>query len=179
MERLQELCDGDVADAVGGAAGSVPEGAGEEGLARADGTAEDDVLLLGRPVQAEEFADAGAIEADRARTAVPEGDEESADQALASRLGSGHSPNRPKSTSPPRRVVARQPAAPNWCCAKRCSELPGIPHALSGQPPMDLRHELRNTSGKSNSPSSLNHRMRRATRVLLSLRRATDPITRG
>jgi hypothetical protein len=66
MERLQELGDSDAADAVAGAAGSVPEGAGEEGLPHADGTAEDDVLLLGRPVQAEELADAGAIEADRA-----------------------------------------------------------------------------------------------------------------
>jgi len=51
---------------VAGAAGTVPEGAGEEGLPHADGTAEDDVLLLGQPVQAEELADAGAIEADRA-----------------------------------------------------------------------------------------------------------------
>ena len=66
MERLQELGDGDAADAVAGAAGTVPEGAGEEGLPHADGTAEDDVLLLGQPVQAEELADAGAIEADRA-----------------------------------------------------------------------------------------------------------------
>ena len=32
MERLQELGDGDAADAVAGAAGTVPEGAGEEGL---------------------------------------------------------------------------------------------------------------------------------------------------
>ena len=44
----------------------MPEGAGEEGLPHADGTAEDDVLLLGQPVQAEALADAGAIEADRA-----------------------------------------------------------------------------------------------------------------
>jgi hypothetical protein len=42
MERLQELGDGDAADAVAGAAGTVPDGAGEEGLPRADGTAEDD-----------------------------------------------------------------------------------------------------------------------------------------
>lgn len=66
MERLQELGDGDAADVVAGAAGSVPEGAGEEGLPHADGTAEDDVLLLGQPVRAEGLADAGAIEADRA-----------------------------------------------------------------------------------------------------------------
>jgi hypothetical protein len=66
MERLQELGDGDAADAVAGAAGTVPEGAREEGLPHADGTAEDDVLLLGQPVQAEELADAGAIGADRA-----------------------------------------------------------------------------------------------------------------
>jgi len=52
MERLQELGDGDAADAVAGASGTVPEGAGEEGLPHADGTAEDDVLLLGQPVQA-------------------------------------------------------------------------------------------------------------------------------
>jgi hypothetical protein len=51
------------ADAMAGAAGTVPEGAG---LPHADGTAEDDVLLLGQPVQAEERGDAGAIEADRA-----------------------------------------------------------------------------------------------------------------
>ncbi len=63
MERLQG--DGDAADAVAGAAGTVPEGAGEEGLPHAE-TAEDDVLLLGQPVHAEELADAGAIEADRA-----------------------------------------------------------------------------------------------------------------
>jgi hypothetical protein len=35
MERLQELGDGDAADAVAGAAGTVPEGAGEEGLPHA------------------------------------------------------------------------------------------------------------------------------------------------
>jgi hypothetical protein len=51
MERLQELGDGDAADAVAGASGTVPEGAGEEGLPHADGTAEDDVLLLGQPVR--------------------------------------------------------------------------------------------------------------------------------
>src|SRR5260370_383392 len=66
MERLQELGDGDAADAVAGAAGTEPEGAGEEGLPHADVTAEDDLLLLGQPVQPEELADAGAIEADRA-----------------------------------------------------------------------------------------------------------------
>lgn len=58
MERLQALGDCD-------ATGTVPEGEGEE-RPHADGTAEDDVLLLGQPVQAEELADAGAIEADRA-----------------------------------------------------------------------------------------------------------------
>src|SRR5467141_2806174 len=52
MERLQG--DGDAADAVAGAAGTVPEGAGEEGLPHAE-TAEDDVLLLGQPVHAEEL----------------------------------------------------------------------------------------------------------------------------
>jgi hypothetical protein len=54
MERLRRsLVDGDAADAVADAAGAVPEGAGEEGLPHADGTPEDDVLLLGQPVQAE------------------------------------------------------------------------------------------------------------------------------
>ena len=52
MEPLQDLGDGNAADAVAGASGTVPEGAGEEGLPHADGTAEDDVLLLGQPVQA-------------------------------------------------------------------------------------------------------------------------------
>lgn len=63
MERLQELGDGDAADAVAGAAGTVPESAGEEGLPH--GTEEDEV-------QAEELADAGAVEVCRvARTSAP------------------------------------------------------------------------------------------------------------
>lgn len=37
MEPLQELGDGNAADAVAGASGTVPEGAGEEGLPHADG----------------------------------------------------------------------------------------------------------------------------------------------
>jgi len=47
MERRQELGDRDAADAVASAAGTVLEGAREEGLTHVDGTAEDDVLLLG------------------------------------------------------------------------------------------------------------------------------------
>ncbi len=66
IEGLQELGDGDAADAMAGAAGAVTEGADEECLPDIDWAAEDDVLLLGQPVQAEERADAGAIEADRA-----------------------------------------------------------------------------------------------------------------
>lgn len=135
-------------------------GCGERGRSyHADGTAEDDVLLLGQPVRAEGLADAGAIEADRAVphdlleggglleahllqpllpqtqpekrvAAIAEGDEESADLARCPVVGSGHSPNRPKSTSATspdggsttRAVIAAVPS-PHWRRAKRCSEL--------------------------------------------------------
>ena len=48
-----------------GAAGAVAEGLGEEALPDADRAGEDDVLLLGEPVETEELADAGPIVADR------------------------------------------------------------------------------------------------------------------
>jgi len=66
MQGLQELGDGDEADAGASPAGAVAEGAGEKGLPHTDRPAEDDVLLLGQPVEAEERADAGAVEADGA-----------------------------------------------------------------------------------------------------------------
>ena len=56
VEGLEQLRHGDEADPVAGAAGAVAEGTGEEGLADADGTAEDDVFLRGEPVEGKEGA---------------------------------------------------------------------------------------------------------------------------
>ncbi len=48
-----------------GAAGGVAEGAGQEGLADADGAEEDDVFVAFDEAETEEVADAVAIEGDR------------------------------------------------------------------------------------------------------------------
>jgi hypothetical protein len=60
-ECQQELGDLDGADAVAGPAGAVPESLGEPALAHADRATEDHVLLVGEPVEAEEFAHPRAV----------------------------------------------------------------------------------------------------------------------
>jgi hypothetical protein len=64
VQRVEQLGGLDVADGMTGAAGGVAEGLGEVALPHADRAGEDHVLLLGEPVEAEEFADAGPIVAD-------------------------------------------------------------------------------------------------------------------
>ena len=60
-EGEQELGDFDEAHAVAGAAGAIAQRFGKPTLPDTDGAAEDDVLLGGEPVEAKEFADAGAV----------------------------------------------------------------------------------------------------------------------
>jgi len=71
MERLQELGDGDAADRWPARQALCRGRRRRKVFPTSDGTAEDDVLLLGQPVQAEELADAGAIRARSKLTGCP------------------------------------------------------------------------------------------------------------